>query len=332
MKFIRGIWQSIRPRAVEKPSGQQPPLVPEQSHGNSGQEGATVRADESTPVLASDRAADLRGRIKAARKSVEAVHAANTAELERAVRECTIAHQAALHRLRRQTVTLDEFGKPEVKAWIEAIERFVERVVLQDVPMPVFNRWLRTDATLLNLEQVAIQARGAHAESTERALAKCMRPPRSDADSIPLGPIGKSLIWNRACEQVFRSVEETFADSEQEIEAFDGPSFEGMCAQILASRGWSVRCVGGSGDQGADVLAERDGCRCAFQCKFYSKPVGNDAVQEAASARAYHECTHAAVVSKSGFTKSAQRAAQANWVVLLDVSQLGEFDPSQLER
>ena len=51
--------------------------------------------------------------------------------------------------------------------------------------------------------------------------------------------------------------------------------------------GWDAHATQGSGDQGKDVIAKRDGVSSAIQCKLYSKPVGNKAVQEALAGAQY---------------------------------------------
>lgn len=73
--------------------------------------------------------------------------------------------------------------------------------------------------------------------------------------------------------------------------------FERCCADYLALKGWNTRTTKASGDQGADVVAESQGAVLVLQCKLYSQPVGNDAVQQAFTARAFHDATRAAVVS-----------------------------------
>jgi hypothetical protein len=57
--------------------------------------------------------------------------------------------------------------------------------------------------------------------------------------------------------------------------------------------------------------------RVAIQCKKYSKPVGNRAVQEAYSAKGIYGATHAAVVTNTKFTRSAVEAAERLGVLLL---------------
>ena len=60
-----------------------------------------------------------------------------------------------------------------------------------------------------------------------------------------------------------------------------GEDFEVYVAMILQQIGFvNVQLTKGSGDQGVDIIAEKDGVKYAFQCKRYDKPVGSKAVQE----------------------------------------------------
>lgn len=101
--------------------------------------------------------------------------------------------------------------------------------------------------------------------------------------------------------------------------------FEHWCREQLALRGWAARTTTGSGDQGADVLAERDGTRLVIQCKLQSAPVGNKAVQEVIAARQFYRCDLAAVVTNQGFTRSAADLARSAGVALLHSSDLAGF-------
>jgi restriction system protein len=102
--------------------------------------------------------------------------------------------------------------------------------------------------------------------------------------------------------------------------------FEQWCAATLARLGWRTRTVGGSGDQGADVIAERGGQRAVIQCKLYQSPVGNKAVQEAYAAMTHYSADLAAVITSSGFTPSARRLSATTGVVLLLHSEIDRFD------
>ena len=107
----------------------------------------------------------------------------------------------------------------------------------------------------------------------------------------------------------------------------DGIAYERFCAARLREGGWQARPTQASGDQGADIVAERNGLRLVVQCKRYGKPVGNAAVQEAAAAARYWSGDLAAVVSNAGFTPAARKLAAAADVVLLHHDDLAEFEP-----
>ncbi|MGY2047086.1 restriction endonuclease [Methylobacterium sp. JK268] len=105
----------------------------------------------------------------------------------------------------------------------------------------------------------------------------------------------------------------------------DGIAYERFCAALLARAGWEARPTRASGDQGADVIAEQDGVRLVLQCKRYTKPVGNGAVQEVVAARSYWSADWAAVVSNAGFTPAARKLAGATDVLLLHHDDLPDL-------
>jgi restriction system protein len=108
--------------------------------------------------------------------------------------------------------------------------------------------------------------------------------------------------------------------------AASGAEFELACQEILEERGWSARRTPAGGDQGADIIAERDGLTVAIQCKRLARPVGNKAVQEVVAARTYYEADAAAVVAAGDYTEAARRLAARNGVLLLHVDDLGNLE------
>ena len=97
--------------------------------------------------------------------------------------------------------------------------------------------------------------------------------------------------------------------------------------KLLRKAGWNAQVTGASGDQGTDVLARRGKRSLVLQCKLYSKPVGNSAVQQVAAARAHHRADFAAVVSNADFTPQARQLAATNDVFLLHHEELRDFPP-----
>ena len=98
-----------------------------------------------------------------------------------------------------------------------------------------------------------------------------------------------------------------------------GGEFEAYVADVLRDNGFRrVQVTKGSGDQGADVLAERNGVSYAIQCKNYEGSVGNYAVQEAYAAAQFYRCDRAAVICPGEFTRGAKELAEATGVTLWD--------------
>jgi restriction system protein len=101
--------------------------------------------------------------------------------------------------------------------------------------------------------------------------------------------------------------------------------YERYCAELLRERGWTVRETPATRDSGADFVAERDGIRLVAQCKRYSQPVGNKAVQEVNSAVRLYNGNVACVIAPSGYTRQAQREATGLSVHLLHHSALAAY-------
>lgn len=102
--------------------------------------------------------------------------------------------------------------------------------------------------------------------------------------------------------------------------------FERFCAEQLQIVGWDARVTSASRDQGIDVLAEKAGCRVVIQCKLYSRPVGNKAVQEVTAAKGYERANFGIVVSNNRYTAAATQLAATNGVLLLHYSDLAQLD------
>lgn len=102
--------------------------------------------------------------------------------------------------------------------------------------------------------------------------------------------------------------------------------YEHFCAEQLRFVGWEARTTKGSGDQGTDIIAEKDNIRLVVQCKLYTSPVGNKAVQEISAARLHERANLAAVVTNNRYTPAAQQLAHTNNVMLLHHSELKDID------
>lgn len=106
--------------------------------------------------------------------------------------------------------------------------------------------------------------------------------------------------------------------------------YERHCAYLLQKAGWRASTTVATGDQGADVLAQYADINAVLQCKMYSQPVGNAAVQQVIAARVFYDCNLAAVITNAGFTKAAEALAKKAFVVLLHHDDLEGWARQQL--
>lgn len=105
----------------------------------------------------------------------------------------------------------------------------------------------------------------------------------------------------------------------------NGVDFEHWCAAQIEQQGWAVRVSKASGDQGVDLEAMRPGFTVAVQCKRYTSPIGNKAVQEAFAGVTHYKADVACVIGTGGFTPSAKQLALSTGVILIDASSIADF-------
>lgn len=103
------------------------------------------------------------------------------------------------------------------------------------------------------------------------------------------------------------------------IDTMEGHDFEYWTADLLRTSGfYNVEVTRGSGDQGVDVLAQKDGIKYAIQCKCYSSNLGNTPIQEVNAGKMFYHCQVAAVITNQYFTQGAKELAEATGVLLWD--------------
>ncbi len=106
---------------------------------------------------------------------------------------------------------------------------------------------------------------------------------------------------------------------EKHFDTMEGHEFEYFCAELLQKKGFvDVEVTKGSGDFGADILAEKEGVTYAIQCKCYTSPIGVKAIQEAYSGRDYYDRMVGAVFTNQYFTTPAVEAAKKLKILLWD--------------
>ncbi len=154
--------------------------------------------------------------------------------------------------------------------------------------------------------------------------------PRADLatlafDGVRTGEIPiAGIVTSELCD--YDDCEDFDVDDISMIDCMDGHSFEYFCAEVLEKNGFkNVSVTKGSGDQGVDVLAEKDGIKYAVQCKNYSSALGNTPVQEVNAGKTFYNCHVGVVMTNSTFTPSAKELAQATGVLLWDRKVLQEM-------
>lgn len=109
-----------------------------------------------------------------------------------------------------------------------------------------------------------------------------------------------------------------------DIDLMSGHEFEGFIAELFREMGYQTQVTQASGDQGIDVLAQKDGIKIGIQAKCYSGTVGNSAVQEVVAGKNYYNCDRVMVITNNFFTNAAKELAQKNNVILWDRNTLKE--------
>ena len=111
------------------------------------------------------------------------------------------------------------------------------------------------------------------------------------------------------------------------MDEMEGHDFEYYYADLLKASGFlEVEVTKGSGDFGADILAEKDGVTYAFQCKCYDKPIGVKAVMEIYAGRDYYDRMVGVVMTNQYFTQPAVELAKKLNIMLWDRGYLDNMD------
>jgi restriction system protein len=222
-------------------------------------------------------------------------------ELTERCQEIVWEHKSTLIKKHKQLIVYDDYGKKITTQWQNELVYFLKNIVQKD-------------------EEVV----------DLRARLNCI--PNSSGFSTSGND--EAVDWFNASEVMLiglNAINEVIAcykpdDTAVDISNISPSDFEQLCADILIDNGWTAKVNGKTGDQGVDVIAEKDNRIVAIQCKLYSIPVGNSAVQEVFSGMRHHYASHAVVVSNQTFTKSAKQLSMTTGVLLLHYSELNSLD------
>lgn len=147
--------------------------------------------------------------------------------------------------------------------------------------------------------------------------------------SISVAAIGEAVDRQRSLQvaQEFElKLNTTYSGNIESILEDANPyEFERLVAHMFQKAGYKTEVTKKSGDQGADIIIEKDGVSTAVQAKRYIGNVGNKAVQEVVASKKYYDCDRAMVVTTGDFTRGARELAQRNGVELVNKKKLLEL-------
>ena len=110
------------------------------------------------------------------------------------------------------------------------------------------------------------------------------------------------------------------------IDKMDGNEFEHFCSMLLLRNGfYDVVITQFSGDQGVDILAQKDDIRYAIQCKCFQTDLGNTPIQEIYAGKEMYDCHVGVVMTNRFFTPGAKALAQKTRVLLWDRDKLNSL-------
>jgi HJR/Mrr/RecB family endonuclease len=220
-------------------------------------------------------------------------HAEASKRAKERIQSITAQHIQTLSLKKKQTISQDEYGNVLVDRWLEALGYFIDNVLRKD---DLVSRFLLDNYPGTGL-----------AEAQHDRLVKTINIVNDAVDEYEINKI------------------ESNAHLSIDVDSLDPIQFEHFCADILRNSGWDARVTQASGDQGVDVIATRDNVKAVLQCKKYSQPVGNAAVQEIIAGKQFEQADIAVVVSNNSYTQSAKQLANVSGVHLLHYAELEQF-------
>jgi restriction system protein len=116
-------------------------------------------------------------------------------------------------------------------------------------------------------------------------------------------------------------------ESRAQLAALSPEQFERWCAERLKVAGYQVNNVGGQGDHGVDLIAERDAIVTVVQCKRYAgaRQVGEPQVRDLFGAMHHFGASRAMIITAGTFTSQAKAWIIGKPIDLWDVDRLGAF-------
>lgn len=195
---------------------------------------------------------------------------------------------------------------------------------------------LQTYAASLNQRAAELDAREQAVAAQEAALNSRSSQVLRDLKEYKAGLLNlerRILDYAKQYDQKDAAILQELTADAQKVKKFrqkysldnikNGYEFEEVVAHLLEQNGFvDVQVTPKSKDFGADILAQKDSVQYVIQCKFYSSPVGIDAVQQVYGAKVHYGAHVPVVITNQVFTKAAKILAEETRVLLWDCEVL----------
>ena len=118
--------------------------------------------------------------------------------------------------------------------------------------------------------------------------------------------------------------------------SLSGPEFERELGTLYKALGYIVQLTPTSGDQGIDLILQRDGKTSVVQCKSHKQPIGPAIARELYGSMVAFGADDAILACTGGFTRGVQDFVRGKPITLVSASELAEmgrnFDTGQVKQ
>ena len=169
-----------------------------------------------------------------------------------------------------------------------------------------------------------LEAERARQEATKMAQEEAERIQREAERARQEAERGQ-LEEERAREEARR---EALRKHEEYWNGLSGLEFEKELGILCERRGYKVSFTPVSGDEGVDLILQKDGKKTVVQCKGHKSPAGPAVVRELYGTMFHFDADKAILACTGGFTKGAKNFASGKPIILvaaLDLARMSEI-------
>lgn len=240
------------------------------------------------------------------------------AKLKKIIYDIVIKNFDILFRNLQKAYYKNEYGYADKNSLIKEIKKFVQVVVINDVQIrKLFN---------ILVNDLEVEHRLSSRNKKKFILKKVSKTKHKSIENDVELKICKIVAdtFDSVCEFKKVRIEDPIKEPDMEINT--GVDYEVFVENKLKNMGFEIQRTKITGDQGVDIIAIKDNHKTAIQCKYYTKSVGNKAVQEIVAGANFYGCSKKAVITNSFFTKSAKQLAASLDVLLIEYNSIADIE------